>query len=104
MAETTELYDFELEDAMSGSAEKRARLLREVRFLLSTPVGTDALDREFGLDTNFLGRPQPAARAMYAAACVTAVNKFIPLVRIKSITWNGTVNGEATPKVVIEDA
>lgn len=94
-------YDFELESALTG--ENREQDYRRVCFVLSTPQGTLALDREFGIDSSYLGRPTETARALYAAECIEKVPKFVPTVRVQSVTWSADYNGNAKPKVVIVD-
>lgn len=103
MSEDTDgLYDFELESTLTG--EDAAQQFRRVAFLYSTPVGTVATDREFGINMDFLGRPAETAQALYVAEIVDKTAKFVPAVRVKSVTWNADASGKAKPKVVIEDA
>jgi len=95
-------YDFELEDTLAG--DDREAQLRRVKFLLATPVGTIPADREFGIETDFLGRPMETAQALYAAEIVSKIKKFCPSVTVKKVTWSGGEDGKLWPKVVIADA
>jgi len=95
-------YDFELEDTLTGDG--REAQLRRVKFLLATPVGTIPADREFGIETDFLGRPMATAQALYAAEIVSKIKEFCPSVKVKKVTWTGGADGKLWPKVVITDA
>jgi len=95
-------YDFELESTLTG--QNRVQDYRRVCFVLSTVQGTLALDREFGIDSSYLGRPEETAHALYAAECIVKVPKYVPTVKVQSVTWSADQNGKAKPKVVIVDA
>lgn len=99
---TEDIYNFELESTLTGN--EAAQQYRRVAFLLSTIQGTLPTDREFGVDASYLGRPMEVAQALYAADVVAKVAKFVPAVKVKSVTWTGDASGKAKPKVVIEDA
>jgi len=101
-AYTSSLYDFELESTLAS--EDAARQFRRVAFLYSTPVGSIPTDREFGIDMSFLDRPAETSHALFVAEIVDKTAKFVPAVRVKSVTWDADANGKAKPKVVIEDA
>lgn len=95
-------YDFELESTLAG--DDREAQLRRTKFLLATPIGTIPTDREFGIETDFLGRPMETAQALYAAEIVSKIKKFCPSVTVKKVTWSGGEDGKLWPKVVIADA
>lgn len=72
-----------------------------LRNLVLTPVGTCGMNRDFGLDWSFVDMPTEAAKAAYSAELIEKVERFIPSVRVKEITW--TASGERLcPKVVVE--
>lgn len=95
-------YDFELESLLTG--ETREQDYRRVCFLLSTVAGTLALDREFGIDGAYLGRPTETARALFTAEIIGKISRFVPTVRVQNVSWEADYNGRAKPKVVIVDA
>jgi len=77
---------------------------RRISLLLSTREGTVPLDREFGLNMDFLDSPSQTAKSLYAAEVTKKVARFIPEARVQSITWIGEEMGKLTPKVVITNA
>lgn len=96
------LFDFNLEYTFAG--DWLAELDRQLSLLLSTREGTMPLDREFGLNMDFVDAPPEVAKSLYTAEVTEKVAKFIPAVRVKEITWNHTEGGKLNPKVVITNA
>lgn len=97
-----DLFDFKLEYTFSDNW--RAKLDRQLALLLSTPEGTMPLDREFGINMNFVDMPPEVAKSLYTAEVTEKIPKFIPTVRVQEITWNWNSNGKLSPKVVITSA
>lgn len=97
-----DVFDFKLECTFADNW--RARLDREVALLLSTPVGSMPLDREFGINTDFIDAPPEAAKSLYTAEVVEKIQRFIPAVRVREITWEPSGAGKLSPKVVITSA
>lgn len=95
------LYDFRLE--YTFTSDWLAELDRQMALLLSTREGTMPLDREFGLNMDFVDMPPEAAKSLYTAEVTEKVAKFIPAVRVQEVTWTQT-EGKLTPKVVITSA
>lgn len=98
----TGLYDFKTEYTFSSSA--LAELDRGICLLLSTRAGSLPLDREFGLSAEFLDLPPETAKSIYAAEITEKVAKYIPGVRVKSVSWQAGDDGKFKSKVVITDA
>lgn len=98
----TVLHDFKLEFTLVG--DWLANLDRQMALLLSTREGTMPLDREFGLNMDFMDMPPETAKSLYTAEVTRKVAKFIPAVRVKEITWERTEGGQLKPKVVITSA
>ena len=74
-----------------------------LNILYRTPVGSVALDRDFGLDWSFLDLPLPAAKARLEAELIQKTMKYEPRVRVHEILWEYTGrNGKIKPKVVLE--
>lgn len=96
----SDLFDFQLEYTGGGARS----LDRQLALLLSTREGSIPLDREFGLDLNFVDRPTAAVKALYTAEVTKKVAKFIPAVRVLEVVWTGTAEGQLKPKVVIAGA
>lgn len=96
------LHDFKLEFTLAG--DWMADLDRQIALLLSTREGTMPLDREFGLNMDFMDMPPETAKSLYTAEVTRKVAKFIPAVRVQEITWERTEGGQLKPKVVITSA
>lgn len=96
------LFDFKLEYTFTG--DWLAELDRQLALLLSTRVGTMPLDREFGLNMDFVDATPEVAKSLYTAEVTEKVAKFIPAVRVREITWDRAENGKLEPKVVITNA
>lgn len=96
------LYNFSLEYTFIG--DWMAELDRQMALLLSTQEGTMPLDREFGLNMDFVDMPREVAESLYTAEVTHKVAKFIPTVRVQEITWGRTKGGQLNPKVVITSA
>lgn len=97
----TVLYDFKL--AYTFATDWLADLDRQLAFLLSTREGTVPLDREFGLNMDFVDKPPEVAKSLYTAEVTKKVAKYIPTVRVQEITWSAA-EGKLSPKVVITSA
>ncbi len=96
------LFDFQLE--FTFSADWLAELDRQLALLLSTREGTMPLDREFGLNMDFVDKPPEIAKSLYTAEVTKKVATFIPTVRVQEITWNRAEGGQLKPRVVITSA
>jgi len=75
-----------------------------ISLLLSTREGTVPLDREFGLDMDFLDMPTETAKSLYTAEITRKIAQFIPEVRVGAVTWSAGEAGTIIPKVVITGA
>jgi len=98
----SEFFNFKLEFLFHDDAA--ASLDRQLALLLSTREGSMPLDREFGINMDFVDRPPEVAKSLYTAEVTKKVAEFIPSVRVQVITWGGTTEGKLTHKVVITHA
>lgn len=96
------LYDFQLEFTFADNS--MAELDRQLSLLLSTREGTMPLDREFGINQDFVDKPPELAKSLYVAEVTKKIPRFIPAVRVDSVTWLPTESGKIIPKVVITNA
>jgi phage baseplate assembly protein W len=92
-------YEFHLEYTFASDAI--AELNRKITLLLTTPVGTMPLDREFGTDWSFLDTPSEMAKSLFAAEIADKIETFIPEVRVEAVEWTVGEDGSLIPKVVI---
>lgn len=96
------LFDFQLEYTFQD--DKLAELDRQLALLLSTQEGTMPLDREFGIQMNFVDKPPEVVKSLYTAEVAKKVPQFIPWVRVYEVTWSHGEQGHIKPKVVITRA
>lgn len=96
------LFDFQLEYTSAG--DWMEDLDRQLSLLLSTRQGTMPLDREFGLNMDFVDQPSEIAKSLYMAEVTQKVATFIPAVRVREIIWSRAEGGQLKPKVVITSA
>ncbi len=87
----------------SNEAERR-EIIRNVRTILTTPVGTCPLYRDFGLETAYLDCPMELAQNLFAVAAMEAVERWEPRVSVTGVTFDSDTNGHLRAKVVIADA
>lgn len=97
-------YEFHLAYTFAGDALALAELDRKIKLLLTTPVGTMPLDREFGTDWSFLDMPSEMAKSLFAAEAAGKIQTFIPEVRVDAVEWTASEDGTLIPKVVITNA
>ena len=97
-----DFFDFQLECLFEDN--ERARLDRQLALLLSTREGSMPLDREFGINMDFLDRPPEIAKSLYTAEVAKKVSMFIPSVRVREVKWSQDKDGKLTHKVVITNA
>lgn len=95
------LHNFHLEYTFAGDRVKE--LNRKLSLLITTPLGTMPMEREFGVTQDFLDRPSEAAKALFTAELTEKVARFIPEVRVASVQWVDGDRGQIIPKVVITD-
>ena len=69
-------FDFQLEYTFAD--DRQADLDRQLSLLLTTPVQTMPLDREFGLDMSFVDLPSEASKAAYVAELTEKIPLFFP--------------------------
>ena len=92
--------EFNVRGQLSGGED----ILRCLRNLILTPAGTVPLDRDFGLDTSFIGQTPDAARSMIAVELAEKTRRYEPRARIVSVDFDADTNGKITVKVVITGA
>ena len=97
-----QLYDFKLEYTFQDNA--LAELDRQLALLLSTQVGTMPLDREFGIQQNYVDKPPEVVKSLYSAEVTIMVPQFIARVLVYQVTWSYGEQGHIKPKVVITRA
>lgn len=74
-------------DTVAVGATGLTEIMQNVRTILTTPVGSVPLDRDFGVDGQYLDEPQTVVRARMTAAIVEAVEKYEPRVTVENLRW-----------------
>ena len=78
------------------------RLRTRLRTLFTTPQGTVAFDRNFGVDYGILDLPMTAARARIAVEFREKQARYLPEIEDMQVSFSGDLeSGEIFPKVVI---
>ena len=78
-------------------------VLRCLRVLYGSEVGSLALDRDFGIDWSFLDQPILIARAMLESELIQKTRRYETRANITEVTWSGdAMQGQMIPKVVVE--
>ena len=86
----------------TNETEEKNHIAVCLRVLYSTPIGSVALDRAFGLDWSFLDLPLPAAKAQMERELIQKTQKYEPRARVQEVRWSfDSINGRIKPKVVI---
>ena len=84
------------------SSEILDEILRNLRVLYGTVVGTHSGDRDFGLDTSFVDMPPPTAKALFSAEVIRKTRIYEPRAEVRGVEWEEDAKaGILTPKVVI---
>lgn len=99
---TVSSTDFFLEYTFANQAMEE--IDRRLALLYSTREGTMPLDREFGINMDFVDMPPETAKSLYTAEVTKKTAKFVPEVRVKGVTWSHGETGTLIPKVVITSA
>lgn len=88
----------------SGEIRDKAAIILQLNTLFSTPIGSCALNRDFGLNIEAIDLPLPIAKAKISAEIIEKVPKYIPDIRVKEVLFEtDALNGEVTMEVIIKD-
>ena len=77
-------------------------ILQNVITICTTSKFSVPLDREFGVDTQFIDEPINGVRAKYSAEVIQAVRKFEPRARISGISFEQDNSGTVRPRVRVK--
>ena len=84
-----------------GATAEQQEIIRNVRTILSTPIGTCPLYRDFGIKMTFLDHPLDIAQNLFAVEAIEAVERWEPRVIVKEVIFEPDINGKFKAKVVI---
>lgn len=92
----------DVEFNVRGEIPEAEEILRCIRNLIMTPVGTVPLDRDFGIDQSILGLPIDAAQSLLAVEIIDKVERYEPRVSVSEVELIANIDGQIIAKVVIE--
>jgi phage baseplate assembly protein W len=98
-----DIKNVEIRSYFAEDIEGRDEILRNIRMILTTPLGSVPFDRQFGINWGVLDRPLPEAKGLLTVEYIEKVKKYEPRARVRELTFkkNG-VDGVLIPEVVIE--
>jgi len=73
-------------------------VLQNIAVILSTPMGTVPLNRDFGVDWSFLDKPAPVAKALMVAPVREAIERWEPRATVLGVSFS---EDPARPGVLI---
>lgn len=62
--------------------------LQNIALILSTPMGTVPLYRDFGLDWSFLDKPAPVAKVLMVAPVREAIERWEPRATVLDVSFS----------------
>ena len=81
-------------------------LAQEIRTALATRKGSVPLDRDFGLSWELVDLPLPESRPLLVAEIGRGLERCVPRIKVKSVTFrtdtSGAADGKLTPVVAVE--
>ena len=81
-------------------------LAQEIRTALATRKGSVPLDRDFGLSWELIDLPLPESRPLLVAEIGRGLERCVPRIRVKSVTFKadapGAADGKLPPVVTVE--
>lgn len=95
-------FQFYLDQTFTGRPIEE--LNRQLTLLFTTQTGTMPLDREFGIEQDFLDTPSEPAKSLFVAEITAKVAEYIPEAAVKEVEWIAGETGAIIPKVVITSA
>lgn len=63
-------------------------VLQNIAVILSTPMGTVPLYRDFGLDWSFLDKPTPVAKVLMVAPVREAIQRWEPRATVLDVSFS----------------
>ena len=95
-----------MEISFLNESEQKTDVLRCLNVLYGKPVGTVALDREFGLDWTVLDLPLEMAKGRLTIEIIEKTRKYEPRVEVVKVCFDTQLveglNGKLAGKVVLK--
>lgn len=87
---------------VDDNIKDKAVVILQLQTLFSTPVGSVALDRDFGLDMSVLDLPVPVAQARLSAEVIEKVAQYIPTIIAYEVTFLEIDNTEGSFRMEVK--
>ena len=84
-----------------GREAERQEVTRNVRNILTTPVGSCPLYRDFGIDASPVDYPMDTAQNIIAVEIAEAVERYEPRAQVTEVTFDPDMSGLLKAKVVV---
>ena len=85
-----------------GPMTRMEQIEQSIYVLINTMRGEVPCYREFGVNTDYLHKPINVAKAQYSAAVTAAIERFIPGIQVRSITFTGEPLNPDNLKPILE--
>lgn len=88
-------------DYGAGESPEEREIIRNVRMILASPIGSCPMYRDFGIDASIVDKPLNVAQNLYAVNVMETVEKYEPRVSVRQVLFEPDQNGRLEVKVVI---
>lgn len=73
-----------------------------IKTIITTPKGTVALDRNFGVDASILDQPVNLVGGLLMVEIIRQIQLYEPRVKVSEVTFEMDENNNLVPKVRVE--
>lgn len=95
------IFTAQLGDVNFAPATIYEEIAQNVKTICTTPKYSVPLDREFGIDMNFVDKPQNKAMAIIQSEIIQAVRKYEPRCKIVNVNYKGSYDGNLDAEIRI---
>jgi phage baseplate assembly protein W len=94
------MITFEILDSQKST--EIVEIIENLNTIFTTPEGSVPLDREFGINMDFLDLPISQAQGKFTIEVTRKIKKYEPRVKVKKVIFtNDQLNGRTAAKVVL---
>ena len=90
-----------VELVINVGASGNEEINQNVKVITSTPVGSLAFDRDFGIDMSLLDNPIPIAQGLITVELIEKIRKYEPRVNVKEIIF-ASKDEIIVPRIILE--
>ena len=94
------ISDFVDVDFAPSSIHKE--IVQNVKTICATQKYSVPMDRNFGVNMNFVDQPTPKAKAQIQAEIIEAIREYEPRCKVRKVSFEGDIDGKLMVKVRIE--